>query len=115
MYDIDRISLTITILDFHLSSWHTEFRRLSEIWTTAERLRGIVENMKFVELEQKVKGLIDDYQAVKRKSIDLEAALKQKEDELKESKGRFQELMEEKEAVREKVDALLLLLQDVPS
>lgn len=71
--------------------------------------------MKFVELEQKVKGLIDDYQAVKRKSIDLEAALKQKEDELKESKGRFQELMEEKEAVREKVDALLLLLQDVPS
>jgi len=53
--------------------------------------------------------------SLKRKNIDLESALKQKEEELKESKGRFQELMDEKEAVREKVDALLLLLQDVPS
>ncbi|HPQ60236.1 MAG TPA: hypothetical protein PLR43_01815 [Syntrophales bacterium] len=74
-----------------------------------------MENEKFVELEKKVKDLIDAYQVLKKQNLDLEAALRRKEDELVESKGRFQEMMEEKEAVRQKVDSLLLLLQDVPS
>jgi predicted nucleic acid-binding Zn-ribbon protein len=81
----------------------------------AERIKRNVEKMNFLELEKKVKSLIDEYQVLKRKNIDLESALSQKEGELTESKGRFQELKEEKEAVRDKVDALLLLLQDIPS
>ncbi|HOP35330.1 MAG TPA: hypothetical protein PL090_03330, partial [Syntrophales bacterium] len=108
-------SFRITILDFQRSSWHTEFQSLSWICTKAERSNQIVENEKFVELEKKVKDLIDAYQVLKKQNLDLEAALRRKEDELVESKGRFQEMMEEKEAVRQKVDSLLLLLQDVPS
>jgi len=75
----------------------------------------IVENEKFAELEKKVRVLIDEYQVLKRRNVDLEAVLKQKEGELAEARGKFQELMEEKDTVREKVDSLLHLLHDIPS
>jgi chromosome segregation ATPase len=75
----------------------------------------IVDNEKFTELEKKVRILIDEYQVLKRRNVDLEAVLKQKEGELAEANGKSQELMEEKDAVREKVDSLLHLLHDIPS
>lgn len=75
----------------------------------------IVENEKFAELEKKVRILIDEYQVLKRRNVDLETVLKQKEGELAEANGRSRELMEEKDAVREKVDSLLHLLHDIPS
>jgi hypothetical protein len=74
-----------------------------------------VENEKFAELEKKVRVLIDEYQVLKRRNVDLEMVLKQKEGELAEANGRSRELMEEKDAVREKVDSLLHLLHEIPS
>ncbi|HPC04152.1 MAG TPA: cell division protein ZapB [Syntrophales bacterium] len=74
-----------------------------------------MENEKFAELEKKVRVLIDEYQVLKRRNVDLEMVLKQKEGELAEANGRSRELMEEKDAVREKVDSLLHLLHEIPS
>lgn len=74
-----------------------------------------MDNEKFAELEKKVRVLIDEYQVLRRRNVDLEMVLKQKEGELAEANGRSRELMEEKDAVREKVDSLLHLLHEIPS
>jgi chromosome segregation ATPase len=68
---------------------------------------------KFGELEEKIKGIIEDYALLKRKNQELDESLKKKELELGEANNEIRGLNEERETIRTKVDLLLELLQDM--
>jgi hypothetical protein len=72
-----------------------------------------VELVKFSELEDKIKGLIEGYSLLKEKNQQLEELLRQKEGALLEADGEIRRLHEEKDAVRAKVDSLLGIMQDI--
>lgn len=72
-----------------------------------------VELTQFNELEEKIKEIIEDYSLLKKKNQDLETQLKNKMQELEETNDHIKKLIEERDAVRTKVDKLLVLLQDV--
>lgn len=69
--------------------------------------------MQFKELEDKIKNLLNEYSVMKKKNQELEEQLKNKIGELEEVNNKIRGLIEERDAVRTKVDRLLLLLQDV--
>lgn len=69
--------------------------------------------MKFKELEDKIRVLLDEYSELKKKNRDLEELLKNKGLELEEANRKIRELNEERNTVRTKIDSLLELLQDV--
>jgi FtsZ-binding cell division protein ZapB len=73
----------------------------------------IVELVKFKELEDKIKSLIEDYSLLKERNQKLEELLTIKEGELEEAGGQIRKLNEEKDAIRAKVDSLLGIMQNV--
>jgi chromosome segregation ATPase len=72
-----------------------------------------VELVKFGQLEEKIKGLIDDYSILKKEKKELEGLLKKKDGELEEVRKSLKNLQEERDAVRAKVDSLLEMIQDI--
>lgn len=72
-----------------------------------------VELMQFKELEDKIKSIVHEYSVMKKRNQELEEQLKNKIGELEEVNNKIRGLVEERDAVRTKVDRLLVLLQDV--
>jgi chromosome segregation ATPase len=72
-----------------------------------------VELVKFEELENRIKNLIDEYALLKKKNDELEELLKRKGRELEEANNKIGGLNEERNMIRTKVDSLLDLLQDI--
>ena len=72
-----------------------------------------MEFVKFNALEEKIKGLIQEQAALKKRNQELEGLLNQKEIELQEVNRTMRGLDEERDAIRTKVDSLLDLLQDI--
>jgi uncharacterized coiled-coil DUF342 family protein len=72
-----------------------------------------VELVKFKELEERIKGLVEDYNALKKRTKELEGLVEIKTGELKEANGKIAKLNEERDSVRHKVDTLLDLLEDI--
>ncbi len=68
---------------------------------------------RFGELEQKIKGIIEEYSVLKERNLELEKLLEGKSAELEESNNKIMALNDEKDAVRTKVDMLLDMLHDV--
>jgi predicted nuclease with TOPRIM domain len=73
-----------------------------------------VELGKFNELEEKIKGIIEENTVLRQRNRDLEGVLKNKEGELEEIKDKIRILSEERDSVRVKVDLLLDMLQNIP-
>ncbi|HOO90518.1 MAG TPA: cell division protein ZapB [Syntrophales bacterium] len=69
--------------------------------------------VEFSELEQKIKGIIDEYSVLKERNIELEKLLEGKSAELEEANNKIRTLQDEKDVVRTKVDMLLDMLHDV--
>jgi uncharacterized coiled-coil DUF342 family protein len=72
-----------------------------------------VELVKFKELEQRIKGLVEEYSTLKKRAKELEDLIEIKNGELKEANGKIAKLNEERDSVRHKVDTLLDLLEDI--
>jgi chromosome segregation ATPase len=72
-----------------------------------------VELVKFEELENRIKNLIDEHALLKKKNDELEELLKRKGRELEEANNKIGGLNEERNMIRTKVDSLLDLLQDI--
>jgi uncharacterized coiled-coil DUF342 family protein len=72
-----------------------------------------VELVKFKELEERIKGLVEEYNALKKRTKELEEQVEIKSGELKEANGKIAKLNEERDSVRHKVDTLLDLLEDI--
>jgi len=79
----------------------------------AGKMGGIVEFMKFDELEKKLREMIGDYASIKKRNLELEELLQNKVMELEEANRKIGGLKEERDAVRTKVDSLLDLLQEI--
>lgn len=82
--------------------------------TVKEGKSETVELGKFNELEEKIKGIIEENTALRQRNRDLEGVLKSKEGELEEIKDKIRILSEERDSVRAKVDSLLDMLQNIP-
>jgi len=72
-----------------------------------------VELVKFKELEERIKGLVEEYSTLKKRAKELEDLIEIKNGELKEASGKIAKLNEERDSVRHKVDTLLDLLEDI--
>ncbi len=68
---------------------------------------------KFTELENKINGLLENYVLLKKRNIELEEQLKNKTKELEQTNLKIEDLKEEKDTIRAKVDSLLDLLQEI--
>ncbi len=79
----------------------------------AGKTGGMVDFIKFDELETKINGLIEDYVLLKKRGLELEGLLQNKTMELEEANKKLGGLKEERDAVRTKVDSLLDLLQEI--
>lgn len=71
------------------------------------------ELVKFKELEEKIKGLVEEYNLLNNKKTELENLIKLKDGELEEAKSKIRKLNEERESVRHKVDSLLGMIEDI--
>lgn len=72
-----------------------------------------MELVKFKELEERIKGLVEEYNVLKKRTKELEELIEIKSGELKEANGRITKLNEERDSVRNRVDTLLDLLEDI--
>jgi uncharacterized coiled-coil DUF342 family protein len=72
-----------------------------------------VELVKFKKLEESIKGLVEEYNTLKKRTKELEELVAIKSGELKEANGTIAKLNEERDSVRHKVDTLLDLLEDI--
>ena len=72
-----------------------------------------MELVKFEELENKIKNLINEHELLKKKNHELEGLLKSKGVELEEASNKIRGLNEERNTIRTKVDSLIDLLQDI--
>jgi uncharacterized coiled-coil DUF342 family protein len=72
-----------------------------------------VELVKFKELEERIKGLVEEYNTLKKRTKELEELVEIKTGELKEANGKIAKLNEERDSVRHKVDTLLDMLEDI--
>jgi chromosome segregation ATPase len=72
-----------------------------------------VELVKFKELEERIKGLVEEYNTLKKRTKELEGLVEIRTGELKEANGKIAKLNEERDSVRHKVDTLLDLLEDI--
>lgn len=72
-----------------------------------------MELVKFKELEERIKGLVEEYNTLKKRTKELEELVAIKSGELKEANGTIAKLNEERDSVRHKVDTLLDLLEDI--
>lgn len=73
-----------------------------------------MEPVKFNELEDRIKGIIEDYSLLKKRNLELEDAVRSKEGELEDLKDKVRVLTGERDSVRTKVDSLLEMLQNIP-
>jgi uncharacterized coiled-coil DUF342 family protein len=73
----------------------------------------VEELVKFKELEEKIKGLVEEYTLLNNKKTELENLIKLKDGELEEAESKIRKLNEERESVRHKVDSLLGMLEDI--
>jgi uncharacterized coiled-coil DUF342 family protein len=73
----------------------------------------VEELVKFKELEEKIKGLVEEYNLLNNKKTELENLIKLKDGELEEAKSKIRKLNEERESVRHKVDSLLGMIEDI--
>jgi len=73
-----------------------------------------VESVRFNELEEKIKDIIEKSTLLKKRNQELEDLLKNKNNELEEVKNEIRTLNEERGYVRTKVDSLLDMLRDIP-
>lgn len=72
-----------------------------------------MELVKFKELEERIKGLVEEYNTLKKRTKELEELIEIKSGELKEANSRIAKLNEERDSVRNRVDTLLDLLEDI--
>jgi uncharacterized coiled-coil DUF342 family protein len=72
-----------------------------------------VELVKFRELEQRIKGLVEEHQALKKRLKELEELVEIKSGEIREANSKIAKLNEERDSVKQKVDTLLDLLEDI--
>lgn len=72
-----------------------------------------MELVKFKELEERIKGLVEEYNVLKKRTKELEELVEIKSGELKEANSRIAKLNEERDSVRNRVDTLLDLLEDI--
>ena len=72
-----------------------------------------MELVKFKELEERIKGLVEEYNVLKKRTKELEELIEIKSGELKEANSRITKLNEERDSVRNRVDTLLDLLEDI--
>ena len=72
-----------------------------------------MELVKFRELEQRIKGLVEEHQALKKRLKELEELVEIKSGEVREANSKITKLNEERDSVRQKVDTLLDLLEDI--
>ncbi len=68
---------------------------------------------KFTELETKINGLLESYTTLKKANTELEEQLKNKTKELEQANLKIEDLKEERDAIRAKVDSLLDLLREI--
>jgi len=68
---------------------------------------------KFKELEEKIKNILSEYSLLRKQNEELKGLLKNTGLELEGAKGRIEELNEERDAIRTKLDSLMNLFQDV--
>lgn len=69
--------------------------------------------VKFKELEEKIKGLVEEYTLLNNKKTELENLIKLKDGELEEAENKIRKLNKERDSVRHKVDSLLGMLEDI--
>ncbi len=72
-----------------------------------------MELAKFDELEEKIKGIVEECSFLKKRNQELEGLFKDKDVEIEEANRKIRELNEEWDAVRAKVDSLLGMLKDI--
>ena len=72
-----------------------------------------MELVKFRELEERIKGLVEDYNTLKKKTKELEELVEIRSSELREANNKITKLNEERDSVKQKVDTLLDLLEDI--
>ena len=72
-----------------------------------------MELVKFNELEEKVKSIIQEYALLKTRNEELEVLLKSKDQELEGVRNKIGMLNEERDSVRIKVDSLLDMLHGI--
>ena len=72
-----------------------------------------MELVKFKELEERIKGLVEEYNVLKKRTKELEELIEIKSGELREANSRIAKLNEERDSVRNRVDTLLDLLEDI--
>lgn len=82
--------------------------------TAKEGKSDTVELSKFNELEEKIKGIIEENTVLRQRNRDLEGELKSKEGELEEINNKLRIFSGERDSVRAKVDSLLDMLQNIP-
>ena len=73
-----------------------------------------MESVRFNELEEKIKDIIEKSTLLKKRNQELEELFKNKDNELEEVKNEIRTLNEERGSVRAKVDSLLDMLRDIP-
>lgn len=78
-----------------------------------ERKSDLMELIKFKELENKLKNLLEEHALLKKKNLELETEVKNKIAEMEEATNKLRGFKEERDSVRTKVDSLLELLQDI--
>ena len=72
-----------------------------------------MELVKFRELEERIKGLVEDYNTLKKRTKELEELVEIRSGELREANNKIAKLNEERDSVRQRVDTLLDLLEDI--
>jgi len=72
-----------------------------------------MELMRFKELEEKLRSLLDEHALLKKRNLEIETDFKRNIAELEEANNKLRGFQEERDSVRTKVDSLLELLQDI--
>lgn len=72
-----------------------------------------MELVKFRELEERIKGLVEEHQALRKRLKELEELVEIKSGEVREANSKIAKLNEERDSVKQKVDTLLDLLEDI--
>ncbi len=72
-----------------------------------------MELVKFRELEQRIKGLVEEHQALRKRLKELEELVEIKSGEIREANSKIAKLNEERDSIKQKVDTLLDLLEDI--
>lgn len=72
-----------------------------------------MELVKFRELEQRIKGLVEEHHTLRKRLKELEELVEIKSGEIREANSKIAKLNEERDSVKQKVDTLLDLLEDI--